>query len=125
MASRAKELKIFVDTATFDEVLWTGQPVIGSRCVHTVKVTDEGVTKAKARLVARGFEDPDLGDLRTASPTCGKGMWTFAVQILANRQLMLHCLNITSAFLNGEQLPHLPLAIPPPLRSPPRGGGGP
>ena len=54
VAARAKELKIFVDTATLDEILWTGQQVISSRWVHTIMVTDEGVTKAKARLVALG-----------------------------------------------------------------------
>ena len=113
VAARAKELKIFVDTATFDEIPWTGQQVISSRWVHTIKVTDEGVTKAKARLVARGFEDPDLGDILTASPTCGKGMWRLAVQILANRRWMPHCLDITSAFLNGEQLGREVYLLPP------------
>ena len=46
LAARAKEVKIFVYKATFDEVPWIGQQVISSRWVHTIKVTDEGVTKA-------------------------------------------------------------------------------
>ena len=87
--------------------------MISSRWVHTIKVTDEGVTKAKARLVARGYEDPDLGDILTASPTCGKGMWRLAVQILANRRWMPHCLDITSDFLNGEQLGREVYLLPP------------
>ena len=74
---------------------------------------DESFTKAKARLVARGFEDPDLGDILTASPTYGKGMWRLAVQILANRRSMPHCLDITSAFLNGEQLGRDVYLLPP------------
>ena len=74
VAARGKELKIVGDTVTFDRAPRTGQQVISSRWVHTIKVIVEGVTKAKARLVAGGYEDPDLATILRASPTCGKGM---------------------------------------------------
>ena len=69
-----------------------------------MKLLDDGSTKAKARLVVRGFEDPELGSLLTASPTCGRGMYRLAVQLCANRGWIPSCIDITTAFLQGEPL---------------------
>ena len=39
------------------------------RWVHTWKVDENtGETKAKARLVVKGFTDPDLTEIRSESP---------------------------------------------------------
>ena len=40
------------------------------RWVHTWNVAGE--TKAKARLVARSFTDPDLTEIRSQSPTLSR-----------------------------------------------------
>ena len=46
------------------------QRVMTMRWVHTWKVAeDTGETKAKARLVVKGFTDPDLTEIRSESPT--------------------------------------------------------
>ena len=92
--ARQKELQSFKDTGTYVEVPYEGQHVISSRWVHTLKLLDDGSTKAKARLVARGFEDPELGSLLTASPTCGRGMYRLAVQLCANREWVPSCIEI-------------------------------
>ena len=76
-------------------------------------MTDKGVTKAKARLVARGYEDPDLVDIVMVSPTCDKGIWRIGVQTLANKKVMPRCLDSTGAFLNGEQLGREVYLLPP------------
>jgi hypothetical protein len=101
--ARRKELQSFVDTNTYLEVPYTGQHVISSRWVHTLKLLDDGGVKAKARLVARGFEDAEQG-LLTSSPTCGRGMYRLAVQLCANRGWVPSCIDITTAFLQGEPL---------------------
>ena len=54
----------------FNEVSDNGQEVISTRWVFTQKSQD-GETKVKARLVARGFEE-DTADIRTDSPTISK-----------------------------------------------------
>ena len=54
----------------FNEVSDNGQEVISTRWVFTQKSQD-GETKVKARLVARGFEE-DTTDIRTDSPTISK-----------------------------------------------------
>ena len=113
VAAREKELKSFRDTGTYEEVQYVNQQVITSRWVQTLKMDDEGNVKAKARLVARGFEDPDLGDIITASPTCGRGMWRLAVQICANKGWMPRCIDITTAFLQGEELDREVYLLPP------------
>ena len=46
------------------------QRVMTMRWVHTWKVDENtGETKAKARLVVKGFTDPDLTEIRSESPT--------------------------------------------------------
>ena len=44
---------------------------VSTRWVVTEKYED-GEKVVKARLVARGFEETDLKDIRKDSPTCGK-----------------------------------------------------
>ena len=47
--------------------------VMTKRWVHTWKVAeDTGETKAKARLVVKGFTDPDLTEIRSESPTLSR-----------------------------------------------------
>ena len=49
------------------------QRVTTMRWVHTWKVAeDTGETKAKARLVVKGFTDPDLTGIRSESPTLSR-----------------------------------------------------
>ena len=42
------------------------------RWVLTWKTEDDGTQKAKARLVVKGFTDPDLVTLRSESPTLSR-----------------------------------------------------
>ena len=54
------------------------------RWVLTIK---KDTNKAKARLVALGFQDRDLGHVKTASPTasnCARSIWC---QVTANKKL--------------------------------------
>ena len=62
------------------------------RWVHTWKVDEHtGETKAKARLVVKGFTDPDVTEIRSESPTLSR----------LSRQLILRKGDANTAFLSG------------------------
>ena len=60
------------------------------RWVHTWKVAeDTGETQAKARLVVRGFTDPDLTEIRAESPRLSGLSRQLILQIAASRGFRL------------------------------------
>ena len=71
-----KELDQWVSNAVFKIAQRSGVPkerVMTMRWVLTWKVNEETVAKtAKARLVVKGFTDPDLTTLRPESPTLSR-----------------------------------------------------
>ena len=78
--------------------------VISSRWVLTWKPVDEdpGV-KAKARLVIRGFRDPDLGQFSTASPTLSRQGRHAILCLAAHYKYRAFTLDAKTAFLAGDQ----------------------
>ena len=82
------------------------QRVISSRWVLTWKhVGDQpdGEKRAKARLVIRGFKDPDLGQYSTASPTLSRQGRHAILTIAAHHQYRLFTLDAKTAFLAGDR----------------------
>ena len=74
------------------------------RWVHTWKVAeDTGETKAKTRLVAKGFTDPDLTEIRSDSPTPGRLSRQLILQISASRGFRLRKGDVKTAFLSGDR----------------------
>ena len=60
------------------------------RWVHTWKVAeDTGETNAKARLVVKGFTDPDLTEIPSESPTLSRLSRQLILQIAASRGFRL------------------------------------
>ena len=72
-------------------------------------VTQDGLRKAKARVVLIGYKHPDLTaynrhgqpELRTASPTLSKVGRALLLQATANDEHKLECADATSAFLQA------------------------
>ena len=58
--------------------------------------------KAKARLVLRGFEDPDLLNIKTAAPTTSRLSRLFLLSITNWNQWELLCGDVKAAFLSGS-----------------------
>ena len=58
--------------------------VITARWVLTWKTSREGNPVAKARLVLRGFQDPDLFNLEKASPTAAPA-WKVGDAVIGSR----------------------------------------
>ena len=58
--------------------------------------------KAKARLVVKGFQDPDIGVLCSDSPTLTRDARMLLLQTVSSKNWVIQSLYITSAFLRGK-----------------------
>ena len=58
--------------------------------------------KAKARLVLRGFEDPDLLNIKTASPTASRLARLFLLTVAVWKGWIVFCGDVKAAFLSGS-----------------------
>ena len=80
------------------------QRVMTMRWVHTWKVVENtGETKAKARLVVKGFTDPDLTEIRSESPTLSRLSRQLILQLSAPRGFRLRKGDVKTAFLSGDR----------------------
>ena len=74
------------------------------RWVRTWKIIPGTADKtAKARLVVRGFQDPDLIELRAEAPTLARHSRRLLVQIAASSQWELLNGDVKTAFLQGDR----------------------
>ena len=74
------------------------------RWVRTRKVDENtGETKAKARLVVKGFTDPDLTEICSESPTPSRLSRQLISQLSASRGFCLRKGDVKTAFLSGDR----------------------
>ena len=59
--------------------------------------------KAKARLVVKGFTDPDLTEIRSESPTVSRLSRQLILQLSASRGFRLRKGDVKTAFLSGDR----------------------
>jgi transposase InsO family protein len=100
------ELNKLRDFDTYEPVQDNGQDSISTRWIITRN--SEGV---KARLVARGFEDSDI--VQSDSPTAGKSSVRILLAIAASKGWDLGSTDITSAYLQGDQMSRVVHLLPP------------
>ena len=81
--------------------------VITARWVLTwKKIEEEGAPvrwKAKARLVLRGFEDPDLLSIQKAAPTASRLARTMLLAVTQWLRWDIMCGDVKTAFLSGKE----------------------
>ena len=77
--------------------------IITARWVLTWKNGDDGFPMAKARLVLRGFQDPDLFNLDKASPTAARLGKMTLLAMSAVRDWTILCGDVKAAFLSGVE----------------------
>ena len=106
------ELEKWKEYNVYDEVDDTGQEVITTRWVITEK-TDNGTTRIKARLVARGYEE-DSSDIRTDSPTITKENIRLVSTVAVNNNWKIYSLDVKAAFLQGFEIDRVVHLLPPP-----------
>ncbi len=108
----ALEIENWKNHNVFTEVEDEGQTAVSSRWVITEKYK-EGVKCVKARLVARGFEEADIGEIRKDSPTCGKESLRLCLTLFASMNWKINSLDIKAAFLQGNPIEREVYIMPP------------
>ena len=111
--AKTQELQNWKDNEVFEECVNKGQKCISVKWVCTLESTPEGIVR-KARLVARGFEDPDINNIEKDSPTCSKDALRTIIAIAVQKDWEIHCLDVKTAFLQGELLKRQVYLKPPP-----------
>ena len=64
---------------------------------------DTGETKAKARLVVKGFTDPDLTEILSVSPTLSRLSRQLILQLSASRGFRFRKGDVKTPFLSGDR----------------------
>ena len=82
-----KELQNWVKNKVYTQVSNQGQPRISTRWIYTYKNPNDKQV-CKARHVARGFQDRDVGNIRNDSPTCTKEDLQIALVIMVSNHWM-------------------------------------
>ena len=100
------ELQNWKDMEVYEEIKDQGQKVISTRWVIREKIC-EGQKGAKARLVARGFENED-------SPTAAKSTLRTVLAITANKGWIIETIDIKAAFLQSRTINRNVYILPPP-----------
>ena len=114
MMSEAKDKEIdqWVHNSVFSIARRCGIPehrimsmrwVLSWKTIEPTPEDPEGGTKAKARLVVRGFEDPDLTTVRAESPTLSRFGRHMLLQLVASNKLLLEFGDVKTAFLQGDK----------------------
>ena len=105
------ELQNWKDMEVYEEIKDQGQKAISTRWVITEKIC-EGQKGAKARLVARGFEDED--QLPSDSATAAKSTLRTVLALTANEGWIIETIDIKAAFLQSRTISHDVYILPPP-----------
>ena len=112
-AAKESELYNWKRNNVYTEVTYSGQKLVSLKWVHTVKEMPNGDIKAKARLVARGFEE-DTRNIEKESPTCSKEALRLILSIIASKRWKLNSIDIKAAFLQGDDITRNVFVRPPP-----------
>ena len=115
--AKLKEMKCWLETDAVKPLLKSrihSSKIMSSRWILTWKVdpTVPGGRKPKARIVVRGFEDPDLASFSTESPTLSRDGRMVILQTVSSMHWQLQSFDIKTAFLRGRS-DHRQLAMEP------------
>ena len=107
MEAKRKEL-----TSYFDNMVWEfasadqadKRRTVTARWVLTWKPSEDGgPPRAKARLVLRSFQDPDVLDLQTVSPTATRQSKLILLALILVFGCEMWCGDVKAAFLSGAK----------------------
>ena len=106
-AAKQKELQCWLDTKTVQAIMRDRihpSRIMSSRWILTWKEdpTSDTGKKAKARLVVKGFQDPDIDSVCSDSPTLTRDSRMLLLQTVASQQWIVQSFDITTAFLRGR-----------------------
>ena len=103
------EIRKWQEHDVYETVPDEGQKATTVRWVITKKKD-----KVKARLVARGYEEECFKELRKDSPTVRKPVFRLVIVVVTSKGWKINCLDIQSAYLQGQKVTRIVLLRPPP-----------
>ena len=110
------EVRNFLAAEAFEALPPHLQPsrdqAIGMRWVLTWKARDDGSTKAKARAVLLGYQDPAYEHRATTAPVMSRQTRQLQVQLAAIRDWDIQKGDVSGAFLQGREYPDRLYCIP-------------
>ena len=78
---------------------------VPARIVRTNKAAvGSGLLQPKSRIVLPGHMDPDVGEVRTDSPTTQATAVRMAMSLCVSRQWMCYLFDVSTAFLSGKEV---------------------
>ena len=105
--AKAKELSCWLETSAVRKILRhkiSPNRIMTSRWILTWKpdATLPNGRKAKARLVVRGYQDPELDQVSTESPALSRDARMLLLQVISSSGWTVQNFDITTAFLRGK-----------------------
>ena len=103
--AQTKEMDQWIENAVFPIARRAGVPtdrIMSMRWILTWKDAPEN-SVAKARLVIKGFTDPDLTTIRAEAPTLSKLGRHIMLQMGASHHFTLDMGDVKTAFLQGDR----------------------
>ena len=105
---KEQEFQNLVDNDVFELVDDEGQKTISTKLIFHEKLKEDGSKKVKARLVARGYEEK-LADKKI----CSRQRLCLELVTASSMEWEINCMDILSAFLQGNQLKRTVYVRPP------------
>ena len=99
--SKSAELQSWAKNRAVEAALRAGYPARSLMKMRWV-ITRKDSGDLKARLVVLGFTDPDLGVVKTASPTCSRRGRQVFLSLAASMGFMVAKGDVKTAFLQGD-----------------------
>ena len=105
--AKSKELNCWLETSAVRKIMRSKispNRIMISRWILTWK-PDPSMPKgqkAKARLVVRGYQDPELDQVSTESPTLSRDARMLCLQVVSSMGWVVQNFDITTAFLRGK-----------------------
>ena len=114
--AKAVEVKNFIAAQAFealpDEMKPSKEQAISMRWILTWKLRDDGSTKAKARAVLLGYQDPAYEHRSTTAPVMTRQTRQLMLQVSANKSWRVYKGDVSGAFLQGRTYPDKLYCIP-------------
>ena len=114
--AKAVEVKNFIAAEAFETLPAglrpTREQAVGMRWILTWKLREDGTSKAKARAVLLGYQDPGYEHRDTTAPVMSRQTRQLFLQLAANKKWSVFKGDVSGAFLQGREYPTQMFCVP-------------
>ena len=103
-SAKQDELNSWKTYGVYREVKISGQPLISTKWITSLRDNGDGTYKSKARLVVRGFEENALENPYKESPVVGRELIKLFLSISTLKRWKIRSIDVKTAFLQGNRL---------------------